>query len=201
LPVRIKGECNSGFYNPAITEFCLRNSWLLDFGTTLHISHELHRFTDFRNSAHKKYVLTGGGKVVILGWGNVPITMTYGNTTRKGILKDVAYCHGFTANLVSWDLLKLKVWKWDTDKDVLWRVKAVSPKARNRGKKGSLENSTRDNFCKLLVTAGQRVIEYRDQEEFPTHKGFNTAYPVQRARPQRRSLRKPRVDPIATGTL
>jgi hypothetical protein len=125
--VRIKGECNSGFYNPAITEFCLRNSWLLDSGTTLHISHELHRFTDFRKSTHKEYVLTGGGKVLILGWGNVPITMTYGNTTRKVILKDVAYCHGFTANLVSWDLLKLKGWKWDTDKDVLWRVKAVKP--------------------------------------------------------------------------
>jgi hypothetical protein len=56
------------------------------------------------------------------------------------LLKRVAYCQGFTTNLVAWDLMKKNGWKWDTDEDVLWRPFPSSEE--------------KVNFASLTVRAG-----------------------------------------------
>jgi hypothetical protein len=115
----MKEECFSGFYNPEESDYVLKDSWILDSGITIRISHELHRFVNFVKAPRSDRIITGGGKAPIFGYGDVWITMTYKTTQRKVLLKRVAYCQGFTTNLVAWDLMKKRGWKWDTDEDVL----------------------------------------------------------------------------------
>jgi hypothetical protein len=64
-------------------------------------------------------VTTGGGDVTILGYNDVWVTMTYGKTQRRALLKRVAYCQGFNSNLISWNLLKKDGWRWNIEADVL----------------------------------------------------------------------------------
>jgi hypothetical protein len=132
--------CNSGSYDPDALDCILQSFWILDSGSTLHISHELHRFHNFAKAPRDDCVTTGGGDVAILGYDDVWVTITYGQTQRRALLKRVAYCQNFISNLISWDLLKKNGWRWDTEADVLWRV--------------DRKTAERVNFCFLLVTAG-----------------------------------------------
>jgi hypothetical protein len=111
--------CNSGFFDPDKLNYVLKSSWLLDSGSTIHISHELHRFMNFVKAPKGDCVVIGGGEMPILGYGDVWIIMTYRNTERRVLLKHMAYYHGFISNLIAWDLLKKNEWKWNTDDDVL----------------------------------------------------------------------------------
>jgi hypothetical protein len=85
--------------------------------------------------------------------------MTYGQTQRRALLKRVAYYQGFTSNLVSWNLLKKNGWRWNTKANVFWRINRKIAK--------------RVNFCFLLVTADQRIIEYNASDLIPARR--NTA--------------------------
>jgi hypothetical protein len=93
--------CNSGFFDPDKLNYVLKSSWLLDSGSSIHISHELHRFMNFVRAPRGDYMATGGGKMHILGYNNIWITITYQNTKRRVLLKHVAYCHKFTSNLIA----------------------------------------------------------------------------------------------------
>jgi hypothetical protein len=183
----VKEECFSGFYNPEESDYVLKNLWILDSGIIIHISHELHRFINFVKAPKGDRIITGGGEIPIFGYGDVWITMTYKTTQRRVLLKRVAYCQGFTTNLVAWDLMKKNGWKWDTDEDVLWRP---SPSSEERV-----------NFAFLTVRAGQRMIKGNKTE--PSFRGNGTpyAFSTKRARPLRRLARKPRQVSSATGYL
>jgi hypothetical protein len=111
--------CNSGFFDPDKLNYVLKSLWLLDFGSSIYISHELYRFMNFVRAFRGDYVVIGGGKVPILGYNDVWIIMMYRNIERRVLLKHVAYCHGFISNFIAWNLLKKNGWKWDTDNDVL----------------------------------------------------------------------------------
>jgi poly(3-hydroxyalkanoate) synthetase len=111
--------CNSGFFDPDKLDYILKSSWLLDSGSTIHISHELYRFVNFVKAPSGDCVAIGGGEVLILGYNDVWIIITYRNIKRRVLLKHVAYCHRFISNFIAWDLLKKNGWKWDTDDDVL----------------------------------------------------------------------------------
>jgi hypothetical protein len=136
----VKEECFSGFYDSEELDYVLKDLWILDSGTTIHISHELHRFVNFVKAFRGDRIIIGGGKIPIFGYGDVWIIMTYKTTQRRVLLKRVAYCQGFITNLVAWDLMKKNGWKWNTDEDVLWRP--------------SLFFEERVNFAFLIVRAG-----------------------------------------------
>jgi hypothetical protein len=182
----VKEECFSGFYDPEKSDYVLKNLWILDSGTIIHISHELHRFVNFVKAPKGDRIITGDGEVPIFGYGDVWIIMTYKTTQRRVLLKRVAYCQGFTTNLVTWDLKK-KGWKWNTDVVVLWRP---SPSSEEKV-----------NFASLTVRAGQRVIEGNETE--PSFRGNGTpyAFSTKRARLLRRSARKLQQVSSATGYL
>jgi hypothetical protein len=110
---------NSGFFDPNKLNYVLKSSWLLDSGSSIHISHELHRFMNFVKAPKSDCVTIGGGEVPILGYGNVWITMTYQNTKKRVLLKHMAYYYGFISNLIAWNLLKKNEWKWNTNNNVL----------------------------------------------------------------------------------
>jgi hypothetical protein len=84
--------CSSGFYDPNALDCIFQSSWILDSGSILHISHELYRFHNFAKASKGDCVTTGGGDIAILGYNDVWVIMTYGQTQRRALLKRVAYC-------------------------------------------------------------------------------------------------------------
>ena len=100
-----------------VDQYPLKNSAILDSGTTIHIFNELSRFNEFRTADPGDFVWAGETKVPIQGYGNVDITVKApgARTNAKKILRirDVAYCQDFAANLVSLrQLHKMGIW-WD----------------------------------------------------------------------------------------
>ena len=93
----------------------MKNSAILDSGTTLHIFNEITRFLNLRSAPHGDFVWAGNTKVPILAYGEVDIQIVSPKQKLQIFrLYDVAYCEGFVANLVSFrQLRKLGYW-WDT---------------------------------------------------------------------------------------
>ena len=100
-----------------VDQYPLKNSAILDSGTTIHIFNELSRFNEFRTADPGDFVWAGETKVPIQGYGNVDIMVKApgARMNAKKILRirDVAYCQDFAANLVSLrQLHKMGIW-WD----------------------------------------------------------------------------------------
>src|SRR5487761_55819 len=100
-----------------IDRYPLKNSAILDSGTTIHIFNEISRFTNFRTADPRDFVWAGTERVPIQGYGNVDIEVTApGNKHHsKRILRlhDVAFCQDFTSNLVSLRQLHKRGLWWD----------------------------------------------------------------------------------------
>jgi hypothetical protein len=62
---------NSGFFNPDKLDYVLKRSWLLDSGSSIYISYELHRFMNFVKAPRGDYMAISGGKMPVLGYNNV----------------------------------------------------------------------------------------------------------------------------------
>ena len=86
----------------AIDQYPLKNSSILDSGTTIHIFNEITRFLNFRSATDGDFVWAGDSKVAILGYGDIDIeVLRPRNKLHIFRLYDVAYCEGFVTNLVS----------------------------------------------------------------------------------------------------
>src|ERR1700722_20653173 len=59
-----------------IDRYPLKNSAILDSGTTIHIFNEISRFTNFRTADPRDFVWAGTERVPIQGYGNVDIEVT-----------------------------------------------------------------------------------------------------------------------------
>src|ERR1700735_2058737 len=121
--MRCIGKVNSAFFVRksidqgaafSTDQYPLKNSAILDSGTTTHIFNEITRFLNFRAADPGDFVWAGKHKVPIQGYGNVDIQIR----NPKGIgrilrLYDVAFCQDFASNLVSLrQLHKQGIW-WD----------------------------------------------------------------------------------------
>ena len=95
-------------------QYPLKNSAILDSGTTTHIFNEITRFLNFRAADPGDFVWAGKHKVPIQGYGNVDIEIRNPKGIRKILrLYDVAFCQDFASNLVSLrQLRKRGIW-WD----------------------------------------------------------------------------------------
>ena len=93
----------------------LKNSAILDTGSSTHIFNEITRFLHFRTAPAGDFVWAGDSKVAILGYGDVDIEVP-GPRDKLQILRlyDVAYCPNFAANLVSFYELRKQGYWWDT---------------------------------------------------------------------------------------
>src|SRR5947207_3689681 len=86
----------------SINSYPLKNSAILDSGTTLHIFNQISRFLNFRRALPGDYVWAGEHKVPIQGYGEVDIEVKSPlGSTRILRLFDVAFCKGIVCNLVS----------------------------------------------------------------------------------------------------
>jgi hypothetical protein len=94
-------------------EFPLKNSYILDSGSSLHVSHNLKWFYNFQRAPLGHHAVCGSGSVTIQGYGEVEIALS----SPKGRIRilrlhNVAYCPDFPINLVSLQLLEARGIDW-----------------------------------------------------------------------------------------
>jgi hypothetical protein len=94
-------------------DFLLRYSFILDSGSSIHVSHDLGRFSNFRRAPRGHYAVCGGGSVAIQGYGEVDVVLA-NQKGRKRLLRlyNVAYCPDFPTSLVSLRLLEARGIDW-----------------------------------------------------------------------------------------
>lgn len=118
------GTCAATFYTGytphtafAITQYPLKNSAILDSGSTIHIFNTISRFNNFRAAPAGDCVTAGNHSVPIQGYGNVDIDIQgpKGHSLLK--LRNVAFCENFAANLVSLRQLQKHGYWWDNRPD------------------------------------------------------------------------------------
>ena len=145
-------------------DYELKNSFILDSGSTIHICNDYDRFSAFRPAGIDEVVYAGNGEVAILGYGIITIvTECPGFPRGKPItFKNVAYCPGFQTNIISLQHLVRQGTHWDTEHLVL-----------------------KENGCMICYTPfryGQYTLEYNplDHEQVVnaaqnSHKPLNQA--------------------------
>ena len=114
-PTKLVGKINERFSTIFATsyDFPLKDSFLLDSASSIHVSHDRLRFSNFRRPPPGHYALCGSGTVAIHGYGEVDVVVT-NQRGRKRILRlhKVAYCPQFPTNIVSLQLLEDRGIDW-----------------------------------------------------------------------------------------
>src|SRR5436190_15478766 len=116
--VRSIGKVESTFFVQTAAfstkiSYPLKNSAILDSGSTIHVFNEITRFLNFRSAQPGDFLWAGDHKVPIQGYGDIDIEIQSPNGKRLLRLRDVAFCKNFAANLVSLrQLHKMGYW-WD----------------------------------------------------------------------------------------
>jgi hypothetical protein len=74
---KVVGEINNIFQATLGSgdDFLLTYSYILDPGSSLHVSHELKRFEEFRKVPLGHHVVCGNGSVTIQGYGEINVTL------------------------------------------------------------------------------------------------------------------------------
>ena len=117
--MRSVGKCAAAFATTrsdtafSIAQYPLKNSAILDSGTTIHIFNEISRFLHFQTAPQGDFVWAGDSKVKVLGYGDVDIAIQGPQGKRILRLHDVALCKDFACNLVSLRQLHKKGYWWD----------------------------------------------------------------------------------------
>jgi hypothetical protein len=121
------------------SSWSLRDSFILDSGSNLHICRDKTRFKTFDYAPHT--ILAGGGNVQMLGYGDIDIVVQHPEGERKVTLKKVSYNPDFPGNLVSL--------KKANQSNILW------DQTRNQLVQG---NRT---WCTIQEIDDHYVVEYR----------------------------------------
>jgi hypothetical protein len=79
----------------------LKNSLIINLGTTLYIFNEIVRFYNFRYALTNDYVYARDTTIPILGYSEVDFELVYNGRTKLLRLKDIAFCEAFAYNLIS----------------------------------------------------------------------------------------------------
>src|ERR1700685_4346596 len=120
--MRSVGSVKSSFFvrktiDPAaaftVEHYPLKNSAILDSGTTIHIFNEIARFINFKTAPDGDFVLAGDHKVPILGYGDIDIQVRDLKGLKIMRLFDVAFCENLASNLVSLRQLHNQGYWWD----------------------------------------------------------------------------------------
>jgi GAG-pre-integrase domain len=92
----------------------LKDSFLLDSASSIHVSRNRKRFTNFRKAPPGHYAICGSRSVPILGYGEVDIELS-GLKGKKRVLRlhDVAFCPIFPTNLASLNRLESRGIDWN----------------------------------------------------------------------------------------
>ena len=75
-----------------VATYPLRNSTILDSGTTLYIFNKLVRFYNYHYTPENNYVYTRDSTVPILRYGEIDLKLTYYSKKVLLYLKNVTFC-------------------------------------------------------------------------------------------------------------
>ncbi|OXV05357.1 hypothetical protein Egran_06874, partial [Elaphomyces granulatus] len=94
----------------------LRNSFLLDSASTIHVSNDFNRFTDYLEAVTNDYLIAGNTTIPVLGYGTV-ICMVYATTPdgrgiHKVALTRTAFVPSFHTSLISLRRAMQKGFDW-----------------------------------------------------------------------------------------
>ena len=117
--MREVGRCSSSFFVSqlqgtfSVAQYPLRNSAILDTGTTIDVFNEITRFINLKASPNGDFLWAGTQKVPIQGYGDVDIEID--GPIGKQLLRiyNAAFCMDFACNLVSYRKLKRRGFWWD----------------------------------------------------------------------------------------
>ena len=184
---KLVGELNYIFYSIyiTITDFPLKYSFILDSGSSIHVSRTLSRFTNFRKAPAGHYAVCGSGTVPILGYGEVDIQLADQKSKRRILrLHNVAFCPDFPTNLVSLRLLEARGIDW----------KHRGGELTFRGDSEILGNTKRIH--------NQYVLEHNlDDPMPPVHAILNTTSAIKRPQRFTRQSTHPRQPAWATSDI
>ena len=116
------GEGLEGRYISTITaavflaefsDYPLRHSFILDSGSTIHITNDRNRIRNLRPPTTADYIWAGNTQVCIQGYGSVVLNLVGPNGSTKLELSNVAFCPDILCNLVSFRLLRQQGIWWD----------------------------------------------------------------------------------------
>ena len=113
---KVVGEINNIFQATLASsdDFPLKHSYILDSGSSLHVSHDLKRFSDFRKVPIGHHAVCGNGSVTIQGYGKAIIDLTNPKRRVRSLkLYNLAYCSDFPMNLISLRLLEARGIDWN----------------------------------------------------------------------------------------
>jgi hypothetical protein len=106
---KVVGEINNIFQATLATSenFPLRDSFILDSSSSIHVSHKLRRFDNFRQAQLGDQSISGSSLVTIQGYGEIEVALTNPKGQVKFLrLNNISYCPEFSTNLVSLKLLE-----------------------------------------------------------------------------------------------
>jgi hypothetical protein len=106
---KVVGEINNIFQATLATSenFLLRDSFILDCGSFIHMSHELRHFDNFRRAQLGDQAICGSSSITIQGYGKIEVALINSKGQVKFLrLNNVSYCSEFPTNLVSLKLLE-----------------------------------------------------------------------------------------------
>lgn len=103
----------SVYKTSSVSDYHLRDSFILDSGANIHMCNNRERFTDFRPTDSDR-LYAGNAIIPIEEYGSVLITVQAPEGPRQITLKDTALVSSFHTNIVSLDKFIDKDVHWDT---------------------------------------------------------------------------------------
>jgi hypothetical protein len=95
----------------------LRHSFILDSGSTCHITNTPERIRHFRPPTQGDFIWAGNTKIWVTGYGTIELHFEGEGRVTKVTLHDVAICPDLLCNLVSFRLLRQSGIWWETQND------------------------------------------------------------------------------------
>jgi len=125
----------------------LRDSWILDSGSTIHITNSRSQLMNYQPAMSGEGVYAGNQYIPIIGRGDKEIwpTNKHGDKVRF-LLTNVAYVPDFHTNLVSFDRMTAAGFYWDTENNYIY-------------------TKSGQHVCKVSKQCAQWVMEYNHIEQ------------------------------------
>jgi hypothetical protein len=122
-------------------EIEIKDTWILDSGSNLHICNDHKRFIFERMATEDDKFSAGKTEYSIEAYGSVNITVDTPNGSRTVKLLDVALAPGFLTNTASLDKFTSKGVHWDTQKQCLYADGEIFCYVQRVGNYWALEHS------------------------------------------------------------
>ena len=154
-------------FRAGASDYPLRHSFILDSGSTIHITNNRDRISNLRSPTPADCIWAVNSRIWIRGYGTLLLNLSGPKGTTQLRLRDVAWCPDILCNLISFRLLKQQGIWWDT-----------------KSEPTTLKDRNNNTIANLTEAHGQWILEHQDTNNaaFLTRAiNSRTKRPVQKA--------------------